>query len=41
MAGGALIASHDRELLTRMPRILELTPRLCSYGGNYGLSAAA
>ncbi|MBZ4328768.1 ATP-binding cassette domain-containing protein, partial [Mycobacterium tuberculosis] len=24
--GGALIASHDRELLTRMPRIIELTP---------------
>lgn len=34
--GGALIASHDRELLARMPRILELTPTaLRSYGGNY------
>lgn len=34
--GGALIASHDRQLLTRMPRILELTPgALRSYGGNY------
>lgn len=34
--GGALIASHDRELLTRMPRIIELTPTaLRSYGGNY------
>lgn len=34
--GGALIASHDRELLARMPRILELTASaLRSYGGNY------
>lgn len=34
--GGALIASHDRELLGRMPRILELTPSaLRSYGGSY------
>jgi ATPase subunit of ABC transporter with duplicated ATPase domains len=34
--GGALIASHDRELLALMPRILELTPAaLRSYGGNY------
>ncbi|EHM50008.1 ABC-F family ATP-binding cassette domain-containing protein [Yokenella regensburgei] len=34
--GGALIASHDRELLSRMPRILELTPgQLRSFGGNY------
>ena len=34
--GGALIASHDRELLAQMPRILELTPAaLRSYGGNY------
>lgn len=34
--GGALIASHDRELLARMPRILELTPAaLRCYGGNY------
>lgn len=35
-SGGALIASHDRELLARVPRILELTPgALRSYGGNY------
>ena len=34
--GGALIASHDRALLARMSRILELTPgALRSYGGNY------
>ncbi len=34
--GGALIASHDRQLLARMPRILELTPTsLRSYGGNF------
>ncbi|CAM3393871.1 Energy-dependent translational throttle protein EttA [Klebsiella variicola] len=34
--GGALIASHDRELLTLMPEIIELTPTaLRSYGGNY------
>lgn len=34
--GGALVASHDRELLARMPRILELTPAaLRSYGGSY------
>ena len=34
--GGALIASHDRELLTQMPRILELASgALRSYGGNY------
>ncbi|MEB8289741.1 ATP-binding cassette domain-containing protein [Klebsiella michiganensis] len=34
--GGALIASHDRELLTQMPRILELaSAALRSYGGNY------
>ncbi|HHP1334550.1 TPA: ATP-binding cassette domain-containing protein [Klebsiella quasipneumoniae] len=34
--GGALIASHDRQLLARMPRIIELTPTaLRSYGGNY------
>lgn len=34
--GGAVIASHDRELLARMPRILELTPGvLRSFGGNY------
>jgi ATPase subunit of ABC transporter with duplicated ATPase domains len=36
LAGRGLIASHDRELLTRMPRIIELTPTaLRSYGGNY------
>jgi ATPase subunit of ABC transporter with duplicated ATPase domains len=35
-AAGRLIASHDRELLTQMPRILELTSAaLRSYGGNY------
>lgn len=34
--GGALVASHDRELLARMPRILELSPMaLRSYGGSY------
>lgn len=34
--GGALIASHDRELLMLMPRIMELTPTaLRIYGGNY------
>ena len=34
--GGALIASHDRELLTQMPRILELaSAALRSYGDNY------
>ncbi|WP_281079759.1 ATP-binding cassette domain-containing protein [Klebsiella quasivariicola] len=34
--GGALIASHDRELLTLMPEIIELTSSaLRSYGGNY------
>lgn len=34
--GGALIASHDRELLAQTPRILELTSAaLRSYGGNY------
>ncbi len=34
--GGALIASHDRELLALMPRIIELTPAaLRNYGGNY------
>ena len=34
--GGALIASHDRELLARMPRILELTASaLRCYGGSY------
>ena len=36
LAGGALIASHDRELLALMPRIIELTPAaLRNYGGNY------
>ncbi|WMT14175.1 ABC-F family ATP-binding cassette domain-containing protein [Serratia fonticola] len=34
--GGLLIASHDRQLLSRMQRIVELTPEaLRSYGGNY------
>lgn len=34
--GGTLVASHDRELLALMPRILELSPAgLRSYGGNY------
>lgn len=34
--GGALVATHDRELLAMMPRILELAPAgLRSYGGNY------
>ncbi|MBH3301019.1 MULTISPECIES: ABC-F family ATP-binding cassette domain-containing protein [Serratia] len=34
--GGLLIASHDRQLLGRMERIVELTPgALRSYGGNY------
>ncbi|MDH7591395.1 ABC-F family ATP-binding cassette domain-containing protein [Serratia bockelmannii] len=34
--GGLLIASHDRQLLARMARIVELTPgALRSYGGNY------
>ncbi|MEG1210735.1 MAG: ABC-F family ATP-binding cassette domain-containing protein [Leclercia sp.] len=34
--GGVLVASHDRELLAQMPRILELSNAgLRSYGGNY------
>ncbi|MGU3525386.1 ABC-F family ATP-binding cassette domain-containing protein [Enterobacteriaceae bacterium C23F] len=34
--GGALIASHDRELLSKLPRILELAAgELRSYGGNF------
>jgi ATPase subunit of ABC transporter with duplicated ATPase domains len=34
--GGALIASHDRELLAQMPRILELSAgALRHYGGNF------
>lgn len=35
--GGALVATHDRELLALMSRILELSPAagLRSYGGNY------
>lgn len=34
--GGVLIASHDRELLAQVPRILELSASgLHSYGGNY------
>ncbi|MCW1828718.1 ATP-binding cassette domain-containing protein [Enterobacter asburiae] len=33
---GVLVASHDRELLEQVPRILELSPSgLRSYGGNY------
>lgn len=36
--GGALIASHDRELLGKLPRILELTAGdLQSYGGNFAV----
>ncbi len=36
LRGGALVATHDRELLAMMPRILELTSAgLRSYGGNY------
>ena len=34
--GGVLLASHDRELLEQVPRILELSASgLRSYGGNY------
>lgn len=34
--GGVLVASHDRELLAQVPRILELSAfGLRSYGGNY------
>lgn len=34
--GGVLVASHDRELLEQVQRILELSPSgLRSYGGNY------
>ncbi|NIH41528.1 ABC-F family ATP-binding cassette domain-containing protein [Enterobacter asburiae] len=34
--GGVLVASHDRELLAKVPRILELSSGdLRSYGGNY------
>ncbi|MFJ5981866.1 ABC-F family ATP-binding cassette domain-containing protein [Enterobacter cancerogenus] len=34
--GGVLVASHDRELLARVPRILELSASgLRSFGGNY------
>ncbi|MBW4210208.1 ABC-F family ATP-binding cassette domain-containing protein [Enterobacter asburiae] len=34
--GGVLVASHDRELLEQVPRILELSVSgLRSYGGNY------
>ncbi|ELP5715335.1 putative ABC transporter ATP-binding protein YheS [Enterobacter sp. DC1] len=34
--GGVLVASHDRELLEQVPRILELSASgLRSYGGNY------
>lgn len=36
--GGALIASHDRELLGKLPRILELAVGdLRSYGGNFAV----
>ncbi|HDR2160986.1 TPA: ABC-F family ATP-binding cassette domain-containing protein [Enterobacter cancerogenus] len=35
-SGGVLVASHDRELLAQVPRILELSPSgLRVYGGNY------
>lgn len=35
-SGGVLVASHDRDLLAQVPRILELSPSaLHSYGGNY------
>jgi ATPase subunit of ABC transporter with duplicated ATPase domains len=34
--GGLLVASHDRQLMVRMQRIIELSPgALRSYGGNY------
>lgn len=34
--GGVLVASHDRELLAQVPRIIELSASgLRSYGGNY------
>lgn len=34
--GGVLVASHDRELLAQVPRILDLSASgLRSYGGNY------
>ncbi len=36
--GGALVASHDRALLRKMNRIIELTPNgLVEYGGGYDL----
>ncbi|WP_373888098.1 ABC-F family ATP-binding cassette domain-containing protein [Massilia sp. Root418] len=39
--GGAVVISHDRELLDAMDRIVELDPAgLHSYGGNYGHYAA-
>lgn len=39
--GGLLVISHDRALLERMERTIELTPGgLRSYGGGYGLYAA-
>ncbi|HEY1752350.1 MAG TPA: ATP-binding cassette domain-containing protein, partial [Caulobacteraceae bacterium] len=39
--GGALVVSHDRSLLRRMDRIVELTSLGASvYGGNYDLYAA-
>lgn len=35
-SGGVLVASHDRELLAQVPRMLELSSSaLHSYGGNY------
>ncbi len=39
--GGALVVSHDRSLLRRMDRIVELTSLGANvYGGNYDLYAA-
>jgi ATPase subunit of ABC transporter with duplicated ATPase domains len=39
--GGLLVISHDRRLLDRMERIVELSPNgLRSYGGGYALYAA-
>ncbi len=40
--GGALVASHDRELLNRMDRIVELTPIGCRiFGGGWNAFVAA
>src|SRR5690606_31203244 len=33
--GGIVVASHDRELLDRMDRIVELASTARSYGGNH------